>query len=102
VTTRVGLSSDGTDVTVARGNTLEVVLPQNAATGYRWEMTPSPGLAIVDDRLEPPSSDRPGAAGRRVFILRVDEPGVLSARLRRAWEEPEAAAQTYTLRVWTA
>jgi predicted secreted protein len=101
VPARVGLSSDGSAVTVARGGTLEVSLPQNASTGYRWELTPSAGLLIVDDRLEPPTSEHAGAGGQRVFVLRVEEPGVVRARLRRAWEPPERAAQTYTVRVLT-
>jgi inhibitor of cysteine peptidase len=93
------MSSDGTAVTVARGDILEVALPQNASTGYRWELHPSAGLKVIDDRLEPPSSGRAGAGGQRVFVLRVDEPGVVRARLRRSWEPPEAAAETYTIRV---
>jgi inhibitor of cysteine peptidase len=101
VPARVGLSSDGSAVTVARGDTLEVSLPQSASTGYRWELTPSEGLRIIDDRLESPASAHPGAGGQRVFVLRVEGPGVVRARLRRAWEPPERAAQTYTVRVLT-
>jgi inhibitor of cysteine peptidase len=101
VPARVGLSSDGSAVTVARGDTLELSLPQNASTGYRWELTPSEGLRIIDDRLESPASAHAGAGGHRVFVLRVEEPGIVQARLRRAWEPPERAAQTYTLRVLT-
>jgi inhibitor of cysteine peptidase len=101
VPARVGLSSDGSAVTVARGDTLEVSLPQNASTGYRWELVPSEGLQIVDDRLDPPSSAHAGAGGQRVFVLLVEEPGVVQAWLRRAWEPPERAAQTYTVRVLT-
>jgi inhibitor of cysteine peptidase len=99
VPVRVGLSSDGSTVTVARGDTLHVSLPQNASTGYRWELTPSAGMLIVDDRLEPAASAHAGAGGQRVFVLRVDEPGVVRARLRRAWEPPQRTAQTYTVRV---
>jgi predicted secreted protein len=101
VTIRVGLSDAGSTVVVPRGDTLEVVLPQNASTGYRWEMKPSAGLDVVDDRVLPPSSEYPGAGGRRLFVLRVDEPGVVLAHLRRTWEAAEAAAQSYTVRVRT-
>jgi predicted secreted protein len=101
VTFRVGPADDGATVVVTRGDTLEVVLPQNSSTGYRWEMSPSTGLVIVEDRVLPPSSEHPGAAGRRVFVLRVDEPGVVRANLRRPWEPAEAAAQSYTVRVRT-
>jgi predicted secreted protein len=101
VTARVDLSDDGSTVVVPRGDTLEVVLPQNASTGYRWEMNPAAGLVVVEDRVLPPSSEHPGAGGRRLFVLRVDDPGVVVAHLRRRWEPPEAAAQSYTVRVRT-
>jgi inhibitor of cysteine peptidase len=99
VTTRVGLSSDGGVVTVAPGDALEVALPQNASTGYRWEVSPSPGIAVVDDRVE--TGEAPGATGERVLVLRVREPGEVVARLRRSWEPAEAAAQTFRIRVAT-
>jgi inhibitor of cysteine peptidase len=101
MTTRVSLSDDGSTVVVGRGDTLEVVLPQNPSTGFRWEIDASPGLVVVEDRVLPPSSDHPGAAGERMFALRVDEPGVVLARLRRPWEPVEAAARSYTVRVLT-
>jgi inhibitor of cysteine peptidase len=101
VTVRVGLSDDGSTLAVVPGDILEVVLPQNPSTGYRWELTPSAGHVLVQDEVRPPSSDHPGAAGLRVFVLRLDEPGVVRAHLRRPWEPPEAAAQSYTVWVRT-
>jgi predicted secreted protein len=96
---RVGLSDDGTTVVVPRGETLDVMLPQNASTGYRWEIHPSDGQVIVDDRVLSPSSEHPGATGHRLFTVRIDQPGVVLAHLRRSWEPVEAAVQTYTVRV---
>lgn len=101
MTTRVGLRNDGGVVTVAPGDALEVVLPQNASTGYRWEVAPSRGIAIVDDRVEPGSASRPGAGAQRVIVVRVREPGEVVARLRRPWEPPEDATQTFRIRVAT-
>jgi len=101
VTARVGLSNDGGVVTVAPGETVEVVLPQNASTGYRWEVSPSPGLTVVDDRVEGGGDALPGAAAQRVFVLRVREPGEVRALLRRPWEPPEAAARTFRVQVRT-
>jgi predicted secreted protein len=101
MTTRAGLSDDGSTVVVSRGDTLEVVLPQNASTGYRWELTPSTGLVVEEERVLPPSPERPGAGGGRLFVLRVDEPGVVLAHLRRPWEPAEAAVRSYAVRVRT-
>ncbi|MGC9666350.1 protease inhibitor I42 family protein [Planosporangium sp. 12N6] len=100
MTVRADLSDDGSTVVAAPGDTLEVALPENASTGYRWAFEPSPGLVILDDRVLP-SSDQPGAGGERVFAVRVDAPGEVRARLRRSWEPPESAARSYTLRVRT-
>lgn len=99
---RIGLADGDSTVVVPPGDTLEVVLPQNASAGYRWELDASAGLTVVDDRQLPPSSERPGAAGCRLFVLRVHESGILRARLRRRWEPVEAAAQSYTVRVRTS
>jgi hypothetical protein len=41
VTTRVvSLDADGTTVEVAPGERLELRLPENASTGYRWVLEP--------------------------------------------------------------
>ncbi|GAA1812737.1 protease inhibitor I42 family protein [Planosporangium flavigriseum] len=101
MTFRVGPADDGSTVVVPRGETLEVVLPQNVSTGYRWELDPPAGMAVVDDRVLPPASTYPGAPGDRLVVLRVDEPGVVRAHLRRPWEPAEVAAQSYTVRVRT-
>nr|WP_277349605.1 protease inhibitor I42 family protein [Planosporangium thailandense] len=96
------MDDGGSTVVVSSGDTLEVVLPQNASTGYRWELELADGLTVVEDRHLPPSPERPGAAGCRLFVLRVHEPGILRARLRRPWEPVEAVAQSYTVCVRTA
>jgi hypothetical protein len=53
---------------------------------------------VLSDRTDP-VPDAAGAAGRRVFTVRVAGPGELSALLRRAWEPPEATGQAFTATV---
>jgi inhibitor of cysteine peptidase len=99
VTTRIGPSSDGKVVTLVAGAVLELVLPENPTTGYRWVLDPPPtGSSLVDDRLElGDSSPAPGAAATHVFAVVVERTGTLHARLGREWEsEP---AQHFTVRV---
>lgn len=100
MSTRIGPDQAGEVVTVAPGQQVELVLPENAGTGYRWELDPLPeGMRMLDDRTELGSSTMAGAAGHRVFTVRVDGSGSLTARLRRRWEPAAATDKTYTVRV---
>ena len=77
---------------------MEIALPESASTGYRWELADLPrGLTLVDDDHELAGEAPPGASGLRVFQLRVDASGVVSAHMRRSWES-DAAIQTFS--VW--
>ncbi|MEN3309606.1 MAG: inhibitor of cysteine peptidase [Micromonosporaceae bacterium] len=99
MTTRVGVPNDGEAVTVAPGGLLEIALPENATTGYRWELDPLPaGAAVVGDRVEAPDTRAAGAAGLRVFAIRPGHGGTVSARLRRSWETVEPV-RTFSVRV---
>jgi len=80
---------------VEPGETFEVTLDEPAATGHRWQLAdPGEGIALVDDRYQPP--DRTlglGAAGRRVVKLRAVGTGhhVLRFSLARPWEARPSA-----------
>jgi len=88
MTTRIGLADDGGVVTIAPGGLVELALPENAGTGYRWALDPlPPGSELVEDRLERGAlAVGPGAMATRVFVVSVTQPGLLSARLQREWE----------------
>jgi len=102
VTTRIGPAEDGQVLTVAPGQLFELVLPENPSTGYQWEVLPSPGITVVDDRFEPGEmGDQVGMPGQRVIDMRADRPGEVMARLRRPWEVSVTPAQTFDLRVTT-
>jgi predicted secreted protein len=77
------------------GERIVVQVEETPTTGYQWMVaTPPPGLEVDDTAFEPPASDAPGAAGRRVITVHATEPGThrLSIERRRAWEP--AAAET--------
>ncbi|HKT01665.1 MAG TPA: protease inhibitor I42 family protein [Rugosimonospora sp.] len=87
---RVGEPDAGGEVALAPDGVLEIALPENASTGYRWELEPlPPGAEQVGDRMEAAASAPPGAAGLRVFAVRFSGGGTVSARLRRPWEQVE-------------
>ncbi|MBN1174185.1 MAG: protease inhibitor I42 family protein [Micromonosporaceae bacterium] len=100
MTTRIGMSSKDGAVTVDSGEVVELALAENPSTGYRWELGPlPPGAELVSDRVEPAPSRLPGAAACRVLAIRPHEDARLSARLRRSWEPPEAAVESFQVSV---
>jgi predicted secreted protein len=80
---------------VQTGEAFEVALDEPAATGYRWRLADAgEGIALLDDRYEPPSPTSPlGSAGRRVIKLRVAGTGrhLLRFLLVRPWETRPSA-----------
>jgi predicted secreted protein len=80
---------------VEEGEAFEVALDEPAATGHRWQLADAgEGIAVLDERHEPPSpATGLGAAGRRVVKLRVAGTGhhVLKFVLVRPWETRPAA-----------
>ncbi len=75
------------------GEPVVVHIEETPTTGYQWEVVDAPAAVSVDDNhFEPPTSEAPGAAGRRVITVHATEAGTHHVRLqrRRAWE-PAAA-----------
>lgn len=95
---RLDERDNGSRIEAGIGNRLEVLLPETATTGYRWEVD-DPGDAIVVESSEPVAGGelRPGAAGQRRVVLRAARLGSarLSLRLRRSWDPPDKAEATY-------
>ena len=90
-------------VNMKAGDTLIVSLPENGTTGYLWNMTVSPGLAIVDDTFV--SSDKAGtlvgAGGTRTWTIKVNNAGSqwVKGVYMRSWEPVTGSDTTFTLTV---
>jgi predicted secreted protein len=102
VTTTLGPADDGRVISVAAGQRVEAVLPQPGATGYRWVLDPlPPGVELISEHTEPGGFGLVGSTGQRVIALRVRDPAAgpvrVTARLRREWEPPDAAAQSFSV-----
>ena len=94
--------TDGDVVHVTPGDVVEVHLPENPTTGYRWAVEAKPDLVEQVDASEPPSSlGAPGAGTTRVLAFRVcaagEEP--LRLRLARAWEREKPPVERLTLTI---
>jgi predicted secreted protein len=83
-------------ITAEVGGTVTLALPESPATGYRWRLT-SP-LTVVSDEYHA-SGTAPGAAGERVFVLRVGTAGrhEVLAELTRPWESTVRDVRTFVV-----
>lgn len=83
-------------ITARVGGTVNLALPENPTTGYRWRLT-GPLEVVSDDFF--PSGTTPGAAGERVFVLRVDRAGrhEVLAELTREWEASVKDVRTFVV-----
>lgn len=88
-TIEVTAADDDTVIAAEAGDTIAVRLPDNPATGYRWELEPVTGGAVVlDDAGYEPSSDAVGGGGVATWTLHAAASGTASIRLKRwrPWE----------------
>ncbi|MFI7675085.1 protease inhibitor I42 family protein [Actinophytocola sp. NPDC049390] len=83
-------------ITASVGGTVNLALPENPTTGYRWRLTGP--LEVVSDEFFP-SGTTPGAAGERVFVLRVVRAGrhEVLAELTRPWEARVKDVRTFVV-----
>ncbi|HVW29774.1 MAG TPA: protease inhibitor I42 family protein [Polyangiaceae bacterium] len=96
-------SANDSFVEVARNDSIDVQLGENATTGFRWRVkaTGAPVLELADDRTAPGPKNRPGASGSRRFRFRAAVPGSATIKLVYARRVPANAppAKAFVLRV---
>ncbi len=93
---------DGQLIEMPLGETLELRLPENPMTGFRWHLQTSgePILALVADSFEP-GDGTPGQGGIHWWRFQTVQTGTASVELsyRRKWERSSKSAQTFRLQV---
>ena len=97
---------DGSTISLSPGEVVELVLDENATTGYLWSIAQRPeGLHLDDDGYHLPGDARPGAGGRHWFRFHVEpstegsSEGTLIAELRRPWESDGPAERTFRVTI---
>jgi inhibitor of cysteine peptidase len=95
----VSLTSEdaGRPISVNAGEAIEIGLPENPTTGFRWSIESLSGeLTLVSSEFEPAAQPKPGAGGRRAIRLRANDPGAgeLQLRYSREWQSASANART--------
>ncbi len=81
---------DGRSVDLKVGDDLEVTLPENATTGYRWAVDhiDGPVVNLVSTRPHDPSGGAVGSGGLVSFVFRGEKPatGAIALKQWRPWE----------------
>lgn len=97
---RIGEGHNGERFRASVGDTVELVLPEVATSGFQWH---------VDELVEPlqlersdlvgPDGPQPGASGERHIVVRAVAPGSghLHVQLRRSWDPPEKIGDSYAV-----
>lgn len=82
-------SSNGKTIRLAVGQEFTIKLKETAGTGYRWHFVHNgePAVSLIDDSFRT-STQRPGAAGVREFLLKAVSPGeaTIEMNLSRPWD----------------
>ena len=98
---RLTESDAGRTIDVKSGETIEIALPENRTTGYRWgvESIDQTVCAIVADEFRAPAQPVPGASGTHLWQFKALRAGQCDIALayRRAWETDAAAARAFKL-----
>jgi inhibitor of cysteine peptidase len=94
-------SKTGESAELPKGESFEISLPENPATGFRWKITATgaPVSTITEDDFRPGTGV--GGQGIHRWRFRTVQAGESEIRmvLQRSWEPPAEPAQSFTLRV---
>ncbi len=94
----VGEESNGRRLELHVGDSIEVQLPENPTTGWRWQVIAAaePVCEKASQTFEPARADKPGAPGLLRCEFRVVVPGNARIELvsKRAWSSELAGRFT--------
>ena len=93
-------AQNGATVAMAVGDVLQIHLPENPTSGYRWAPDEIDEARVA---VEPPSyraeDGRPGSGGMVTWTLRAKAPGTPRVALKhwRHWDGDRSVTQRFTL-----
>ncbi len=93
---------DGKTVEVPLEDEFNLRLPENPSTGYSWNLTLTPGLAVVADEYIPPSDSAPmlGAGGVRSWHIKaIGEGEHKVAAVYKQPFDPTSVEDTFSMNV---
>jgi inhibitor of cysteine peptidase len=100
-THRLTGADDGGVVKVRRGDAVELELPENPTTGYRWDLETHDVLAAADEFVQPPGEAGIGAGGAHRWRFVLDRAGEARIALRhwQPWEGEPSVDQRFAVRI---
>lgn len=97
-------ADDGKVLDVPAGKRVELTLPSNATTGFKWSVvSTNRTFGYPEEEFLPPATDAIGASGAQKFTWRTDGPlpmlGTHTVELhyKRSWETSAPPAKTFRL-----
>jgi len=99
---QIDQSLDGREVNAKKLDKLELSLPENPTTGYRWDLKSrgEPVCKLDDTHYDAPTG-AVGRGGTRRWEFSVVATGITTIQLeyRRSFESSEPATRTFSLKV---
>jgi inhibitor of cysteine peptidase len=99
--TSFGEADNGGTYPVPGGAVIQLRLAENPTTGYRWNLSVTPGLPILNETYVPddPTGKLVGSGGTHVWFLDAAGEGeqVATGSYERSWEAPQGGAPGFTL-----
>lgn len=97
-------SDSGSTLNCNPGDRINVTLPENPTTGFKWHIIESDGLTMIDDSFDlgnPSESNKMGAGGRRMFSFEFTGTGSASLHLEhyQAWEGVNSSDDSFRLTI---
>lgn len=96
-------SDAGRTIEISVGQTMEIRLPENPTTGFRWLMTARDEsvCAVLHEEFHPPAHAAPGAGGERTWQLEAAAVGEcdFGVTYRRPWAADGTSQRTFRLHI---
>jgi inhibitor of cysteine peptidase len=98
---RLDEDSNGREISLRQNQVVEIRLPENPTTGYRWMVisTGDPACSLTSDSYDAPSSTLLGKTGTRTLRFKAAKAGRGKIELvyRRPWEQAAPPARTFII-----
>jgi inhibitor of cysteine peptidase len=98
-TLQLDQQADGREYRLRLGSQLEIALPENPTTGYRWHLGGNdPAFAVTQDRFDAPDGP-PGKGGSRHWTFLAVQAGKAEIRAvyRRSWEPEGTRSRSFRI-----
>lgn len=92
-------SDQGKTIHLKVGSRVELCLPDNPSTGYRWTFKADPSVVDIQEGTYTQMSNLVGSGGEMQWFLTALKPGITTVVFKRwrVWEGEQSAIETFQL-----